>query len=94
VDSSISRPEWGVGFETPYLSSQYFSIYSSPNTSFREREHMNTADYMIYWQLSNGVFQIPRGVIANDRIESWDNPYTHYGNQAGTNAPEFLRFRR
>ena len=52
---------------------------------------MNTADYMIYWQLYNGVYQIPRGVVATDRIASWANPSTHYGGSTGAHAPEFLK---
>ncbi|MCH8223381.1 MAG: hypothetical protein IH868_08235 [Chloroflexi bacterium] len=93
VDSSISRPGWGVGFETPYLSTQHFSIRGSQDRAFREEEHMNTADYMIYWQLYNGVYQIPRGVVATDRIAGWANPSTHYGGATGAHAPEFLRLK-
>ncbi|MCH7738551.1 MAG: hypothetical protein IIC93_00215 [Chloroflexi bacterium] len=93
VDSSISRPGWGIGFETTYLSTQHFSIRGSQDRAFREEEHMNTADYMIYWQLYNGVYQIPRGVVATDRIATWANPATHYGGATGAHAPEFMRLQ-
>lgn len=90
VDSSISRPGWGVGFETPFLSSKHFEIRGSQDKAFREEGHMETADYMIYWQLYNGVFQIPRGVVATDRITGIDVEQTHYGNATGYGNPETI----
>jgi ABC-type transport system substrate-binding protein len=93
VDSSISRPGWGVGFETTYLSSQHFSIRGSQDKAFREFEHMETADYMIYWQLYNGVFQIPRGVVATDRITGISVGQTHYGNATGYGNPETITLK-
>lgn len=93
VDSSISRPGWGVGFETPYLSSQHFSIRGSQDRAFREFEHMETADYMIYWQLYNGVFQIPRGVVATDRITGIKVEQTHYGGATGYGNPETITIK-
>ena len=91
VDTSITRPGWGAGFESPYLASQHFSIRGSEDEGFREEEHLNTADYMLYWQLYNGVYQVPRGIIATDRIAEWENPLTHFGPLTGAHAPEFLR---
>ena len=88
VDSSISRPGWGVGFETPYLSTQHFSIRGSQDRAFREKEHMETSDYMLFWQLYNGVFQIPKGLVTSTRIKSWNGNQQHYSNISSN--PEFI----
>jgi ABC-type transport system substrate-binding protein len=93
VDSSISRPGWGVGFESPYLSSQHFAIRGSQDRAYREFEHMETADYMIYWQLYNGVFQIPRGVVSTDRITGIKVEQTHYGGATGYGNPETITIK-
>ena len=94
VDSSLSRPGLGVAFETPYLASQNLSIGASKDVSFRVEEHFNTADYMIFWQLYNGVIQLPRGVITSGRIKSWTNPPSQLARLSGAVAPEFIVLRK
>ena len=94
ADSSITRPNWGVGFETPFLSGQHFSIRNQPDKAAREQWHLDTVDYMLYWQLNTGVFQIPRGIITNDRFDSWNAPTVHYGSATGANNPEFIVLNR
>ncbi len=89
VDSALSRPGWGVGFETPVLSSNHLEIRSSQDKAFREELHQATADYILYWQLYNGVYQIPKGVVVNpNRVSSWSSRPVHYGN-VGT--PQWIR---
>ncbi len=89
VDSALSRPGWGVGFETPVLSSNHLEIRSSKDKAFREELHQQTADYILYWQLYNGVYQIPKGVVVNpNRVSSWSSRPVHYGN-VGT--PQWIR---
>ena len=48
VDSALSRPGWGVGFETPVLSSNHLEIRASKDKAFREELHQATADYILY----------------------------------------------
>jgi ABC-type transport system substrate-binding protein len=92
VDSALSRPGWGPGFETPVLSGNHLAIRGSKDKAFREQLHLETADYMIYWQLYNGIYQIPSGVIANpERIESWVSRPKHYGGAGLSENPQFLR---
>ena len=89
VDSALSRPGWGVGFETPVLSSNHLEIRSSKDKAFRENLHQETVDYILYWQLYNGVYQIPKGVVVNpNRVSSWSSRPVHYGN-IGT--PQWIR---
>ena len=47
-------------------------------------------DYMVYWQLYNGLFQVPRGVLVGPKIKAWNNFYEHYGDQSGANHPEYI----
>lgn len=89
VDSALSRPGWGVGFETPVLSGNHLAIRSSQDKAFREELHQETADYILYWQLYNGVYQIPKGVVVNpNRVTAWSSRPVHYGN-VGT--PQWIR---
>jgi hypothetical protein len=48
---------------------------------------------MLYWQLYNGVFQIPRGIIATDRITGIKVQQTHYGGATGYGNPETLTIK-
>ena len=94
VDSSISRPGWGVGFESPVLAENHLQIRASDNVTFREQMHLETADYVFYWQLYNGVIQLPRGVITSGRIKSWTNPPSQLARLSGAVAPEFIVLRK
>jgi hypothetical protein len=89
VDSALSRPGWGIAFETPVLSKNHLDIRASRDQAEREQLHLDTADYILYWQLYSGMYQIPKGVIGNpERIESWQSRPQHYEN-FGT--PQFIR---
>lgn len=88
VDSSLSRPGWGVAFETPVLAKNHLDIRASKDKAFREQKHLETADYILYWQLYNGIIQIPKGVIATNRIQSWASRPAHYGTYG---TPQFIR---
>ena len=80
VDSSISRPGWGIGFEADTLSQWHFGINAEKDKAKRTAMHMDTADWMIYEQLYNGLFQVPKGVAATKRIASWAGHQQHYSN--------------
>jgi ABC-type transport system substrate-binding protein len=89
VDSALSRPGWGIGFETPILSGNHLAIRASQDKAFREQKHLETADYILYWQLYNGMYQIPKGKIGDGSVvESWQGRNEHY---AGTSRPQFVR---
>ena len=42
----------------------------------------------MFWVQYAGVYQIPKGIMVNQRIESWDGFQQHYNN-VSTN-PEFI----
>jgi ABC-type transport system substrate-binding protein len=78
ADSSISRPGWGVGFEAVPLAKSYFAITGEPDRSKRIQMHKDTVDWIVYWQLFTGLYQIPKGVAATKRIKGWNGPHAHY----------------
>jgi len=88
VDSSLSRPGWGVGFESPFLAQEHLFIQAQKDASVATQHHLQDADYMIYWQLYNGVYQEPRGILVTDRIKSWDSNLEQYGDHNGMNHYE------
>jgi ABC-type transport system substrate-binding protein len=88
VDSSISRPGWGAGFESVPLAEWHFAINAEKDKAKREKLHFDTADYMLYWQLYNGLVQVPKGVAATKRIKEWLGHQQHYSNVSGN--PEFI----
>ena len=90
VDSSLSRPGWGVGFETPYTAAAALALKAERDQAKAAQTHLDVIDYMVYWQLYNGIFQVPRGVLVGPRIKSWNNRYEHYGDQSGSNHPEYI----
>ena len=91
TDSSISRPGWGVGFESQAAANWYSQILSAPDKATRERLHLDWVDYSMFWMQSAGVFQIPKGVIAGPRIANWIGRQEHFQN-ISTN-PEFIVLR-
>ncbi len=80
VDSSISRPGFGVGFEAVPLAKFYFTQLAEKDKKGREAIHMSSVDWMTYWQLYTGLYQIPKGVAATSRIKGWSGPQEHYNN--------------
>ena len=93
TDTSLTRSNfgWGVGFESQAASKWYREILSEPNKAIRERLHLDWVDYSMYWVQSAGVFQIPKGVIAGPRIDSWIGRHEHYKNISSN--PEFIVLR-
>ena len=98
VDSSITRPGWGVGFEAPFLADMHFKIRAERDRDQRIDWHLQTADWMQYWQLYAGIIQVPKLLIANpDRIASWEGRQRHYGGIGGQSSfgmPQFIRLAR
>lgn len=92
VDTSRSRPGWGVAFESKYLADNVVAISGSRDRAFREQKHLETADYMLYWQLYDGLIQIPVGILANpNRVKSWLSRPQHYVGAVSGSNPQFLR---
>ena len=42
----------------------------------------------MYWLQYAGVYQVPKGIVVNDRIKSWSAPQQHYANVS--NNPELI----
>ncbi|MEX0762047.1 MAG: ABC transporter substrate-binding protein [Dehalococcoidia bacterium] len=92
VDTSSSRPGWGVAFESQPGAEWLFEILGEQDPTRREELHLDWVDYSLYWQQYAGLFQIPKGIMGNDRIESWEGYSQHYSN-ISRNA-EFIKLRR
>jgi len=88
VDTSSSRPGWGVGFESQAGAKWLFEILGEQDASVRSEKHLNWVDYSMYWLQYAGVFQVPKGIVVNDRIKSWNGYQQHYSNVSGN--PEFI----
>ena len=88
VDTSSSRPGWGVGFESQAGAKWLFEILGEKDASVRAEKHLNWVDYSMFWLQYAGVFQVPKGIVVNDRIKSWDGYQQHYSNVSGN--PEFI----
>ncbi len=71
-DSSLTRPGWGCGFESPFLARMSLKVSREKDRGKREEWHLDVVDWMYYWQLYSGISQQPKGVAVNpDRIKSW-----------------------
>ena len=88
VDTSSSRPGWGVGFESQAGAKWLFEILGEQDASVRAEKHLTWVDYSMYWLQYAGVFQVPKGIVVNDRIKSWDGYQQHYSNVSAN--PEFI----
>jgi ABC-type transport system substrate-binding protein len=88
VDTSSSRPGWGVAFESPAGARWLFQILAERDPSVREQMHLDWVDYSLFWVQYAGVFQVPKGIVANNRIESWNGNQEHYSNVS--NNPELI----
>ncbi len=91
VDTSSSRPGWGVGFESQPGAKWLFEILAEQDKAAREQMHLTWVDWSMYWVQYAGAFQVPKGVVAGPRISSWDGRQQHYSN-ISTN-PEFITLR-
>ena len=54
----------------------------------RKAMHKDIVDYSMYWLQYAGVYQVPKGIVVNDRIKSWNAPQQHYANVS--NNPELI----
>jgi len=88
VDTSSSRPGWGVGFESQAGAKWLFEILGEKDASIRSEKHLNWVDWSMFWVQYTGVFQVPKGIVVNDRIKSWAGYQQHYSNVSGN--PEFI----
>jgi ABC-type transport system substrate-binding protein len=88
VDTSSSRPGWGVGFESPAGAKWLFEILAEKDPKVREAKHLEWVDYSMFWVQYAGVFEVPKGIVANSRIVSWNGYQQHYSNVSGN--PEFI----
>ena len=88
VDTSSSRPGWGVGFESQAGAKWLFEILGEKDASVRSEKHLNWVDWSMFWIQYTGVFQVPKGIVVNDRIKSWNGYQQHYSNVSGN--PEFI----
>jgi hypothetical protein len=88
VDTSSSRPGWGVGFESQAGAKWLFEILGEKDASVRSEKHLTWVDYSMYWLQYAGVFQVPKGIVVNDRIKSWTGYQQHYSNVSSN--PEFI----
>jgi ABC-type transport system substrate-binding protein len=88
VDTSSSRPGWGVGFESQAGAKWLFEILGEKDASIRSTKHLIWVDYSMFWLQYTGVFQVPKGIVVNDRIKSWNGYQQHYSNVSGN--PEFI----
>ena len=91
VDTSSSRPGWGVGFESQAGAKWLFEILGEKDASVRSEKHLTWVDYSMFWLQYAGVFQVPKGIVVNDRIKSWDGYQQHYSNVSGN--PEFIELK-
>ena len=88
VDTSASRPGWGVGFESKAGALWFYEIAAERDAAVRSEKHLNWVDYSMFWVQYAGVYQIPKGIMVNDRIASWDGYQQHYNNVSSN--PEFI----
>jgi len=89
VDTSSSRPGWGVGFESQAGAKWLFEILGEQDASVREAGHLNWVDWSMFWLQYAGVFQVPKGIVVNaDVVASWNGRQQHYSNVSGN--PEFI----
>jgi ABC-type transport system substrate-binding protein len=83
VDTSSSRPGFGVGFESEAGARWLFEILGERDPQVREQMHLTWVDYSMFWVQYAGVFQVPKGIVGNSRIESWSSRQEHYSNVSG-----------
>ncbi len=88
MDSSATRPGFGVGFESKPAARWFFEISAERNPSVREQMHLDWVDYSLFWVQYVGVYQAPKGTVASLKIADWpqdrvqfhNNWPTHYEN--------------
>jgi len=93
-DSSMTRPGWGVGFESVFLAEMHKKASAEHDYDNRVDWHLQTVDWMAYQALYSGLYQQPTLILARgDRVESWDNPHTQIlaGAFRGGWLPQYIK---
>ena len=88
VDTSRTRPSWGCGFESKAGARSVANVLMERDAEKRKAMHKDIVDYSMYWLQYAGVYQVPKGIVVNDRIKSWNAPQQHYANVS--NNPELI----
>ena len=88
VDTSRTRPSWGCGFESKFGAKMVSDVLMEKDAAERKRMHIDSVDYSMYWLQYAGVFQVPKGIVVNDKIKEWNAPQQHYANVS--NNPELI----
>jgi ABC-type transport system substrate-binding protein len=88
VDTSRTRPSWGCGFESKAGAESVANVLMEQDAEKRKAMHKDIVDYSMYWLQYAGVYQVPKGIVVNDRIKSWNAPQQHYANVS--NNPELI----
>ena len=83
VDTSSSRPGFGVGFESTAGARWLVEILGERDRATREQKHLDWVDYSMFWVQYAGVFEVPKGIVVNNRIASWNGNQEHYSNISG-----------
>jgi ABC-type transport system substrate-binding protein len=79
VDSALTRPGWGVGFESDVLSTMHLKIRSEQDMSKRVQMHLDTVNYMQYWHLYAGIIQQPKGLLYSPtKVAGWTSRPAYY----------------
>ena len=86
--SSRTRPSWGCGFESKAGAKNVADVLMEKDAEKRKEMHIDIVDYSMYWLQYAGVYQVPKGIVVNDRIKSWNAPQQHYANVS--NNPELI----
>ena len=72
VDSSLSRPGWGAGFESRFLADMHNMTKLEPDRASAIEQHMDVVDWTIYWHLYSGVVEVPKGYGVNpEKVSEW-----------------------
>ena len=88
VDTSRTRPSWGCGFESKFGAKMVSDVLMEKDAAERKRMHIDSVDYSMYWLQYAGVYQVPKGIVVNDKIKEWNAPQQHYANVS--NNPELI----
>ena len=89
VDSTMSRPGWGVGFENEFNAKMHVKIRANQNRDENIKWHLQTVDHIMYWQLYNGIIIQPKSLLVrSDKIASWEGPQEHYSNYG---SPAYIK---
>ena len=72
VDSSLSRPGWGAGFESRFLADMHNMTKLELDRTSAIEQHMDVVDWTIYWHLYSGVVEVPKGYAVNpEKVSEW-----------------------